>query len=170
MLNRREIIQSIEKEELITHPINLDKQLTPNGIDLTAEKVFKLLSSGSLDFSNAERVLPETEEVLPEKLNPQDQFGWWQLSRGVYKVRTNEVIKVPNNLVAFAFSRTSLLRMGAFTQHGVWDAGFCGKSEFLLIVENPFGIRLKQNARVVQLVFLKINETDAYQGIYNNLK
>lgn len=169
MLNRGEIIQLIEKEELITQQISLDKQLTPNGIDLTAGKVFKLVSCGSLDFSNSERVLPETEEVLPEKLNVLDQLGWWQLKRGAYKVRTNEVVKMPNNLVAFAFSRTSLLRMGAFTQHGVWDAGFCGKSEFILIVENPFGIRLKQNARVVQLVFFRINETDAYKGIYNNL-
>ena len=68
-----------------------------------------------------------------------------------------------------AFSRTSLLRMGAFTQHGVWDAGFCGKGEFILCVENPKGIRIKQNARIAQLVFLKINPADKlYQGIYQD--
>jgi dUTP pyrophosphatase len=66
-----------------------------------------------------------------------------------------------------AFPRSSLLRMGAFTQTGVWDAGFKGASEFILIVQNPAGLKLKQNARVVQLVFTKINETaQGYNGIY----
>lgn len=77
---------------------------------------------------------------------------------------------MPNNLTALAFTRTSLLRMGAFTANGAWDAGFCGKSEFVLIVENPFGIELKQNARVVQLVLMPVDETESYNGIYKHLK
>ncbi len=59
--------------------------------------------------------------------------------------------------------------MGAFTQTGVWDAGFKGKTEFILVVENPEGIKLKQNARVTQVIFLKITEAEqGYQGIYQN--
>ena len=57
--------------------------------------------------------------------------------------------------------------MGAFTQTGVWDAGFKGKSEFILVNENSQGLRLKQNARIIQLIFIKINQTNlGYQGIY----
>jgi len=94
-------------------------------------------------------------------------IGWWNLKKGAYKIRTNEVVNLPNDLIALAFSRTSLLRMGAFTQHGVWDAGFKGRSEFVLVVENPQGIKLKQNARIAQLIFLQINEiSQGYQGIY----
>jgi dUTP pyrophosphatase len=170
MLNKAEIKSFIEDKNLIQEYINLDKQLTPNGFDLTVNKVFKFTSSGKLDFSNSERVLPGVEEILPCKENQEDKFGWWQLSRGIYKVRTNEFVNIPNDLVAIAYTRTSLLRMGGFTQNGVWDAGFSGKSEFVLAVENPFGIQLKENARVVQLVFLKVEETEAYKGIYNNLK
>jgi len=108
--------------------------------------------------------------MAPKKSDPQDKFGWWALKKGAYKVRTNETVSLPNDLVAIAFSRTSLLRMGAFTQHGVWDAGFTGKGEFILVVENPNGIRLKQNARVTQLAFVGINETShGYDGVYKNL-
>ena len=169
MLNKQEIKQLIEKESFIENYINLEKQLTPNGFDLTVGKIYEFESAGALDFSNNERVLPEGKELAPEKINPQDKYGWWQLNKGAYKVKTNEVINMPKNLIALAFSRTSLLRMGAFTQNGAWDAGFKGKSEFILVVENPKGIKIKQNARIIQLVFPRVEETEEYNGIYKHL-
>lgn len=170
MLNKQEIKTLIEQKKLIEGYISLDIQLTPNGFDLTVEKIFAFTSNGALDFSNKERAIPETKEVAAKKKKSGDKFGWWKLKKGTYKIRTNETVNLPNDLVALAFSRTSLLRMGAFTQHGVWDAGFCGKGEFVLAVENPKGIKIKQNARVTQLIFIKANETEGYQGIYKNLK
>ncbi|UCC95367.1 MAG: deoxyuridine 5'-triphosphate nucleotidohydrolase [Candidatus Omnitrophota bacterium] len=170
MLSKKEVRQLIEKEKLVENYMNLDIQLTPNGIDLTVGKIFEFTSQGSLDFSNKERVVPEGGEVLLQKRDPHDERGWWHLAKGTYKARTNEVVNLPNNIVALAFSRTSLLRMGAFTQHGVWDAGFRGKGEFILSVENLYGIQLKENVRIAQLVFFRIDETEGYNGIYKNLK
>jgi len=170
VLNKREIQQLIEKEKLIEGFISLDNQLTPNGFDITVESVSSFAAPGALDFSNKERILPQTKVLIPYKKNPEDSYGWWNLAPGGYKIRTNECINLPNNIAALAFSRTSLLRMGAFTQNGVWDAGFRGKGEFILGVENPFGIELKQNARIVQLVFFRVEETEEYNGIYKNLK
>ena len=168
-LNTLEIKKLIREQNLIQGFINLDVQLTPNGFDLTAGNIFNFNASGALDFSNKEREVPEGKEILPKKRNAQDKFGWWNLKKEAYKVRTNEVINLPLDLIAIVFSRTSLLRMGAFTQHGVWDAGFKGKSEFILVIENPKGIRLKQNARIAQLIFLKINAAiQGYQGVYQN--
>lgn len=171
MLNKEEILKLIREKNLIENYFNLDIQLTPNGFDLTAESIFEFKGCGALDFSNKERILPKTKEIRPLKKNPKDKFGWWHLKKGVYKVRTNEAVNLPLDLIALAFSRTSLLRMGAFTQHGVWDAGFEGKSEFVLMVQNSKGIKIKQNARIAQLIFVKINRVgNGYQGIYQNLK
>jgi len=170
MLNKKEIASLISLEKLIDCYINLDKQLTPNGFDLTVGRVFKFNSQGSLDFSNSERVVPEGKEITPEKEKSEDKFGWWNLSKGAYKVRTNEIVNLNNSLIAFAYTRTSVLRMGAFTQNGVWDAGFRGKGEFMLVVENVNGLKLKQNARVAQMVFFPVNKTESYDGIYKNLK
>jgi dUTP pyrophosphatase len=170
MLNKQEIKKLIEEKKLIEGYINLDVQLTPNGFDLTVSKIFAFDKAGSLDFSNKERVVPEGEEITTEKKKPEDKFGWWNLKKGIYKIRTNETVNLPKDLVALAFSRTSLLRMAAFTHHGVWDAGFSGRGEFILSVENPKGIEIKQNARLAQLIFLNVNETEEYQGIYKNLK
>ncbi len=169
MLNRQEIEKLIEEKELTAGYINLETQLNPNGFDLTVEKVFEFDSAGALDFSNKERKIPEGKEIIPKKKKAEDKFGWWDLKKGAYKIRTNEVVSLPLDLIAVAFSRSSLLRMGAFTQNAVWDAGFKGKSEFILVVENPKGLKLKQNARIVQLIFMRINATETgYQGIFQN--
>lgn len=167
MLNRQELRQRIADSNLIRGYINLDKQLTPNGFDLTAGDIFSFDSAGALDFSNTERMLPGGAKLCPVKKNENDKWAWWHLEPGAYKVKTNEVITLTNDLVAMAFPRSSLLRMGAYTQCGVWDAGFSGQSEFILIVNNPFGVSVKQNARVIQIVFLPVNEVDSgYSGIY----
>lgn len=171
MLNRSQITQLIQEKKLVEGYIDLETQLTPNGFDLSVAKIFSFAGPGKLDFSNKERMLPEGQEVMPKKEKAGDKFGWWHLAKGVYKVRTNESVNLPNDFVALAFSRTSLLRMGAFTQHGVWDVGFQGKGEFILAVENPHGIKIKENARVAQLIFLPIPETTkGYSGIYKGLK
>lgn len=170
MLNKAEIKQLIEQKQLIQGYLDLALQLTPNGFDLTAGQLYKFNNAGALDFSNQERRLAQAFELTPQKKQAQDDFGWWHLKPGAYKVKTNETVNLANNLVALAFSRTSLLRMGGFTQNGVWDAGFCGKGEFLLVVTNSLGLSLKQNARLVQLVFFRVEETEEYQGIYKNLQ
>ena len=167
MLNCHEIAKLIKEKNLVQDYINLDVQLTPNGFDLTVANVFAFNTPGALDFSNKERKIPSLKEVITKKKNLKDKFGWWHLKQGAYKIRTNEIINLPRDLIALAFSRTSLLRIGAFTQHGVWDAGFQGKSEFILVVNNPKGLKLKENARIAQLVFFKIKKTTkGYQGIY----
>jgi dUTP pyrophosphatase len=170
MLNKQQIKKLIAENKLVEGYIDLETQLTPNGFDLTAAEIFEFASAGAVDFSNKERVMCEFKKIDPVKNDIQDKFGWWQLKKGAYKVKTNEVVNMPNNLIATASTRTTLLRMGAHTAHGIWDAGFCGKSEFLLIVENPDGILIKQNARVAQLMFLPAQETESYNGIYKNLK
>lgn len=169
MLNGKEIERLIKEKDLIKDFIDLKTQITSGGFDLTVNSVSTFDSKGALDFSNKERIVPEGKEIPPKKKNPQDNFGWWNLKKGAYKIKTNEVVSLTNDLTALAFPRSSLLRMGAFTQTAVWDAGFIGKSEFILIVDNPKGIELKQNARIVQLVFLKMNEAhQGYQGVYQN--
>jgi len=170
MLNRENLKKLILEKSLVAGYIDLDTQATPNGFDLTVAGISTFNSTGALDFSNKERVLPDCPEISPKKQKPGDKFGWWHLAKGAYKAKTNETVNLPNDLIAIAFPRTSLLRMGAYTHHGVWDAGFNGKGEFILVVENPQGLKLKQNARIAQLVFLPINETDqGYKGIYQNL-
>ena len=184
MLNEDQIRELIEKKDLIQNYIDLDLQLTPNGFDMTVGKLFEFDEQGSLDFSNSERKIPEGRQVYAQKQSPppgagggnssspkenssEQKYGWWELKPGAYKIKTNERFNIPHDLMGMAYPRSSLLRMGAFTQTAFWEAGFQGKAEFLLKVENPEGVKIKENARVTQIAFGKIMEVEeGYNGRY----
>ena len=164
----RQLREAIEEENLIQDYIDLETQLTPQGFDLTAGEIYRFKGHGSLDFSNSEREIPETEKVEPVKKDEEDDYGWWQLEPGAYKVVMNETVDIPEHLTAFAYPMSSLLRMGCSIENAVWDAGYTGTGSFLLVVENDQGVDIKQNARVNQLVFHRIDETeDGYSGRYH---
>lgn len=167
ILNREDLEEAIE-DGLVQDYIHLETQLTPNGIDLTVDEIHSFEGSGKLDFSNSEREIPESEKIEPEKKSEGDDYGWWELDSGSYKIVTNEVVDLPDNLVAFAYPRSSLLRMGCSIENGVWDGGFKGKSSFLLLVENQEGVEIKENARVNHLIFHRMKETEeGYTGRYH---
>ncbi len=161
----------IEEQGLIKSYMSLDHQITENGFDLTVESIHQFNGSGKVDFSNSERELPETEEIEPVKDNEDDRYGWWHVSPGIYKIKTNETFTLPLDLAAFAQTRSTLLRSGAYTQTAFWESGFEGKAEFVLIVHNPEGISIKQNARVTQVAFVKTTGAETgYAGVYKNIE
>lgn len=160
VLSVEEIKRRIEDEELIRDYIDLEIQLQPNGFDCTLRSVARLKAAGKIDFDNSERKIPEIEEMPFEN-------GWVFLSQGVYRARLNEVVKLGNDIMALARPRSSLIRCGANVLTAVWDAGYEGRSEVGIVVYNPEGIWLKKNARIVQLVFIRLtSKTKEYNGIY----
>jgi len=153
--------QELLKREAITGFLSRE-QFQPAGIDLTLRDVFSFSSTGSIDFDNSGRKLSETSKL---------QFGsdgWLYLPKGAYKIQYNEIVKIPLDCIALAFPRSSLLRCGAFVHCAVWDPGYEGRSESLLVVENEHGIKLKKNARLVQLLFFKTHGEvgEGYVGKY----
>ena len=97
-----------------------------------------------------------------------DQQGWVELQQGEYLVTFNEVVNLPQDLMALGRPRSSLLRSGVSLHTAVWDAGYRGRSQSLLTVHHPAGFRLQRNARMVQLVFfrLAIPPEEGYRGRY----
>ncbi len=160
VLTAKEIEDRIKNEGLIRDYIDLERQLQPNGFDCTLKYVAKIKNAGRVDFDNTERVIPDIE-VVPFKND------WVFLQRGVYRVVLNEIIKMSNDICAIAYPRSSLIRCGADVLTAVWDAGYEGRSEVAIVVHNEKGIWLKRNARIVQLVFLKLtSKTWSYKGIF----
>lgn len=141
--------------------IDADIQIQPNGIDLTIETISEFEADGAIGFSREVTIVPNRTPIIF------NEDGWIKLSLGSYVVTFNEVVNLPTNLMAIGRPRSSMLRMGATIETAVWDAGFSGKSQSLLIVNNKNGISISKNARVMQLVFIKLTEhTEAYGGRY----
>jgi len=135
--------------------------IQPNGIDLSLEAVWRFADQGTLGVSNADRHLPE-REVLAF-----DQAGWLGLAAGTYGIRYGETVRLPTDCGGLCFPRSSLLRMGLHVPTAVWDAGYEGRGEGLLVVANPAGVRLQRGARIAQLVVFRLSQpTRGYTGRY----
>ncbi|HEX74009.1 MAG TPA: deoxyuridine 5'-triphosphate nucleotidohydrolase [Dehalococcoidia bacterium] len=156
-------IQSLLQQELplIENCVHLEQQLQPNGIDLTLREVALFQSSGKIAVMDNQRLVSDLARLVFDGLDFID------LVPGAYIITYNEIIHLPKNVMALASPRSSLLRCGVTVSTAVWDAGYSGRSQSLLIVYNPQGFRLQRNARIVQLIFLRLTtETEGYQGAY----
>ena len=161
MLNDKQLRELITEHQLVTHYIDLDTQLQPSGFDLSLASIEAYVGGGAVDFNNSERVIGETKQLGTDK------EGWYHLEKGVYKVVYNEVVKMPLDVAAIARTRSTLLRNGAEVGTAVWDPGYEGRSSSMLTVHNPYGLRLKRDARIAQLIFFHTGEVGkGYNGIY----
>lgn len=165
MLSHDELISLINnKPPLIDKMIDPKAQVQPNGVELSLLRIEVHDGSGAVAFDNSERKLPPTNKI------DFDNDGWVHLPEGVYKIVFNEVVNIPKNIAAIAKPRSSLLRCGVTVETAVWDAGYSGRSESLLVVYNEKGFKIKKNARVLQLLFFRLDEEvrEGYCGIYQN--
>ncbi|MEZ5334191.1 MAG: deoxyuridine 5'-triphosphate nucleotidohydrolase [Methanolobus sp.] len=165
LLSRNELRELIGNEvPLVEKMIDTETQLQPNSVELTLKNIEKFSNSGAVDFDNSERETPSTEPV------DFDEKGWAVLEQGVYKITFNEIVNIPLDLAAIARPRSTLLRCGANIGTAVWDSGYRGRSESMLVVYNPHGFRLKKNARVMQLLFFDLHSelSEGYCGKYQH--
>ncbi len=148
---------------IIADAIDFKKQAQVNGFDLSVKEIFTLKGEGAIDFDNSKRVLPEYEPLA----KTDDEY--WELQPGAYVVRYNEIVSVPLNAVGIIQPRSTLLRMGGTMIGAWWDSGYSGRGQGLLVVNHP--IKVYQNARVAQIVFLMSKEiSEGYDGTYQNEK
>jgi dUTP pyrophosphatase len=164
VLSRKDIKQLIlQNPPLIEGYIDLAQQLQPNGFDITVRDVAMLQTIGQIGVDNAQRILPELAPLIF------DDHGYLELMPGSYIITYNEIVHIPVDLMALARPRSSLLRCGVNIGTAVWDAGYSGRSQSLMLVSNSLGFRIQQNARVAQLIFMNLSaETEGYAGKYQN--
>ena len=150
-----------EKPPLVEDYIDLETQVQTNGFELTLRDVSVIQSAGRIAVDNSQRVISEVSPLMF------DGMGDIELIPGTYLITYNEIVHMPKNLMALGRPRSSLLRCGVTIGTAVWDAGYEGRSQSLLVVYNTRGTRLQKNARIIQLVFLELTgESEGYDGAY----
>jgi dUTP pyrophosphatase len=158
-----DLLEALQAEPpLVEGLIDPKVQVQPNGIELTLESIEALVGPGSLAFDNRDRTLAKTRRVAF------GEDGWVDLAAGAYRVRFNEVVHIPDDVFAIARPRSSLQRSGVSVQTALWDSGFQGFSESLLVVHNRHGFRVRSGARLIQLIFFKMLKEveEPYAGDY----
>ena len=167
-LSRATIAQLIAGDPpLLDEYRDIDAQLQPNGFDVSVRSVSAYDADsgpGSIGVLDGDRELPENSELAF------DSDGWLHLRPGPYLITFNEIVNLPRHIMALARPRSSLLRSGVAIHTAVWDAGYSGRSQALLVVHHPAGFRIRRDARVAQLVFFPLDaaDTKGYAGRYQN--
>lgn len=165
VLSRQEIERLLDQVvPLLTGMPDPENQLQPNGVDITLDRVSRFRGPGQIGVTNADRVLPQTEDLQFEP------DGSLYLPQGTYQVRFNETVNLPDNVMAYARPRSSLLRSGVALHTAVWDAGYSGRGVSLMVVYHPAGFRVARNARICQLVFHQLTTATVagYAGAYQH--
>jgi len=163
ILSREDILEMLKATPpLVESLCDVQQQVQTNGVDLTVKEIALLSSPGSLNLKNEARVLSSTSPLVF------DGLGGIDLLPGCYLVTHNEIVNLPKNIMALAMPRSSLLRCGVSIHNAVWDAGYSGRSQSLMVVYNSQGFRLYKDARVVQLVFFRLSHevAEGYKGMF----
>jgi dUTP pyrophosphatase len=132
------------------------KQVQPAGVDITAVEVFRLDGPGEIDFSNERRRIPEGTRVdFEDKIH---------LEAGSYRITYGETVAIPEDAAGIVLPRSSLMRMGATVISALWDPGYRGRGQGLLVVFNKHGMVLHKGARIAQLFLVRGESSGKYSG------
>ena len=107
-----------------------EKNLTPNGYDLTIEEIYI--------FSTKETVKEGIAEIPPKT---------------GFAVSTREFVKCPPNLAATLWIRTTWARKGVIASFGMIDAGFHGTLTLAAYNASDEAVKIDIGNRFAQMVF-----------------
>ena len=137
------------------------EQVQPNGVDLTVEAVHEQRDSGWI--GREDKVVGDRTRIEPDEVGEQVPPTYY-LEPGGYVVEYGETVSVPEEHLGLVLPRSTLLRNACTLETAVWDAGYEGRGEGLLVVHND--IAIEQGARVGQFVLAAADHAGTYDGDY----
>jgi deoxycytidine triphosphate deaminase len=147
----------LQSEELINHLgsiIHRDTQQHPNHFDLTVTEIHELTEAGSLDFGGSEFQPAHKRPVETQKKNPEDDYGWWHLSKGMYQATMNEQIKEFKDTIAFIAPHSHTQQAGIIANTIILSSEEEGNSITMNFRVPEAGCNIKENARFAVLYLL----------------
>ena len=132
------------------------------GFDLRLGEIYEMEGDGFLGVEN--RNTPEIKKVA--EFNPEKAEEFFEFAPGkYYLVTTVEAVNLPQDLIAFIVSRTTLFRSGIALFNGAVSPGYQGKLTFAMCNLGGKNIKIALGARVVHITFQEVSgETNLYRG------
>ena len=136
-----------ELKDYVDGLIHEETQISDRGLDLTVDRIKEPVSPTELDFGGGEEELGDLAPVKPEKRSPEDDYGWWNLSEGIYIIFFNEDVSVPEGFGAVV-PHERLTGGGSFHLPILFQGEL---SQNPVLYVNGSGLNLKENARLSRL-------------------
>ena len=146
----------------------IDKQsVQPNAIDVRANSLsrFKKWKWGVVSETiKTQHIDTIPESPVKELFGSNELFGWWLAPGECYSFSSKVWIEVPDNMVGWLISRSSLNRNGVFIQSGLYDSGFKGYIAGTMYAFNEMFI--ESDTRVAQFIMADAEMLHKYDGQY----
>lgn len=138
-------------KDQVSEIIYEDTQFHETHIDLTVSSVYRINGAGSLDFGGSEFKASTIAKIEPEKRKAEDDYGWWKLKEGPYRIEFNEKLNLEEN-------QTAIISPHPHSQ----EAGLVSNSNYLTnemesgilkinVTVSEAGCNIKENARLAEL-------------------
>lgn len=157
ILSDETIIAMNKNKELIVDPLRKE-QVQPNSVDLTlSDHIARpITSSGIIDPARE----IEYEHLEMSDITYDDHSSVvdrYIINPGEFVLMSsNEMLNIPNGIVAFVAGRSSIARLGIqVEQAGLVDAGFRGTITFEVYNQTNRPVILYRGMRIAQIYFIK---------------
>ena len=147
----------LQSDELLDHArdiIHKETQHHKFSLDLTVTEIHQYIAPAALDFGGSEFEAASTELVEPQKLNIEDDYGWWQLQQGTYKAVFNEELQHLEDTLAVISPHNHADEAGIIAGTKLISSE-AQTDRITLNFQTPsMGCRIKENARLATLHIL----------------
>ncbi|MDY6778510.1 MAG: dCTP deaminase [Candidatus Nanohaloarchaea archaeon] len=135
--------------EMVEDLVHAETQVEEHSLVLTVDGIERIIDGPQLDFGGGEYEEAGTEVMEPQKRDPDDEYGWWQLDEGMYRVRFNESLALDDGVVGVLQPWWRAFSNGV-THPTQVVTGKHSELHMLLQVEDA-GAEIKENARLTEL-------------------
>lgn len=149
---------------------NPDKQVQPNAIDFTLDRLWVVNEHSQFVISEVDKQMRRRTELVSVPHRAEHDMYFWSIHPQTILDGLSDVyVDVPDGVAAMLVPRSSFTRNGFLLTSGLYDSGFKGHIGFVL--HNRGGdARVFEGTRVGQLIFIESENALMYGGGYSHDK
>lgn len=160
------ILHALMSADTSFGPID-DEMIQMHALDIRVNQIQRLGSCAEIP--------KEGKTVQGMKLDEPTLYGsngseYWHLFPGVYSFDAIQGVEMAKGEAGWLVPRSSLTRNGVDVRSALYDAGYVGGVNGIIIVHNPYGIKIEKGARIAQFIVIKAETYKLYEGQYQGGK
>lgn len=154
-------------EGWISGIVDIDKQVQPNAIDFTLDRLFSIHHHNGFHISEEGKQMRGGEEIAPI-VDRRTNLPYWRMeAKTSYDAMSNIYVKVPEGVAAMLIIRSTFNRNGLFLTSGLYDSGYEGHIGFAIHNNSGYAY-VSPGTRVGQIIFVESENALMYAGGWNH--
>lgn len=148
-----DVLEGEQVAKLLKNLVHEETQVHAESVHLTVRAISRLATTGSLDFGGSEFTTGEKVTLAPEKMKPDDKYGWWLLATGQYLVEYNEELTLPPQHLGIIQPLERTIESGVTHDTRFFTSEHARLLSIIHVCEGD--VRIKENARISELIVLQ---------------